>query len=589
MRPGLTFKLFILLASMGILASGMTGYYAYSTNRSLLVGEAQRNLLASTRLLGQRLSSTISDIAADAMTLAGAPAASSVARLAHGPSSAKDKQQLARLFAVMMRLHSDYSQIRLISRRQYGLELIRFDRNGASTVQVDGMQLQEKGHFPYVFETLALHAGQVYVSPITVNHELGAHSGVGRPTLRLATPVADPSGTVVGVVVINVDLMSMLKKLQVDLPADHQVYLTNQWGDFLVHPNPALTFGFDKGQRILIQDSFDQSKPLFQNSLRTVVFNGRDGVHPGTPQIMALMRMPFGLPEDRQFVVLGLSRPLESVISEARPLGRSIIQMVLAFSVLAIFLALLFARALTRPLQMLTNAATHFASSYHLAKLPLDRKDELGTLARVFEKMCREIQTHMEVLHSQKSELVRQAHHDLLTGLPNRMHFFLSLEQAIATASRIHGELAVLFIDLDGFKPVNDRFGHAAGDQVLVAVAGRLRHMLRTGDMAARLGGDEFVMLIKGDKMEKQIEGIAIRVLEVLNGQMKVEDYAVQVGASIGISLYPHDGSTAEELVQHADTAMYRAKSGGCNTFVRYTPPPADTQTSISERQDSPF
>ena len=114
--------------------------------------------------------------------------------------------------------------------------------------------------------TLALPAHGVYISAIAVNHEHGAHSAEGKPTLRLATPVVAADGSVTGVVVLDVDLASLLKVLQVDLPRDYQVYLANQWGDFLIHPDASQTFGFDHGRRIFMQDSFPATKPLFEQS-----------------------------------------------------------------------------------------------------------------------------------------------------------------------------------------------------------------------------------------------------------------------------------------------------------------------------------
>jgi diguanylate cyclase (GGDEF)-like protein len=569
MRPGLTAKLSILLACIGILASGITGYYAYATNRSLLVGEAERNLLTSTQLLSRRLSSAIKNIADETLTLAYMPSAAMVASLNQDVTTQEGMGRLSQVFATLMRIHPEYLQVRLISRQQHGLEVIRFDRDGQHTIRVEGNRLQEKGHFPYVFETLSLAPGRIYISPITVNHELGAHSAVGKPTLRLATPVATTSGTVVGVVVINVDLDSVLKLLQTDLPAGHQLYLTNEWGDFLVHPDPAMTFGFDKGRRIFMQDSFDETKALFKKTKSSILVNALDDPQQAKGQILAFVRKPLGLPEGHQFVVLGLGRPLADVLSGGKSLGQSIIQMVLAFSALAILLAIVFARALTRPLQMLTHAATSFASKHTLEALPLKRTDEIGVLARCFDQMRQEVKTHMDGLYRSHQELTHLARHDDLTGLSNRMQFFQRLELAIADVTSDE-QIAVLFIDLDYFKQINDQLGHAVGDQVLITVARRLKHVLRSEDVVARLGGDEFIVLIKGRNIRATVPDIAEKILNSLNQVLIIGSHHVQIGASMGISLFPNDGSTAEELVLHADSAMYGAKSAGRHNFMWY-------------------
>lgn len=570
MRPGLTVKLSILLACIGILASGVTGYYAYSTNQSLLVNEAERNLLTSTELLSQRLSTVLNDIAADALMLADMPSSAKIANLDDPASDEAARDHLAQVFGTVMRLHPQYAQVRLISRQQFGLERIRFDRDGARLVRVNGSLLQEKGHFPYVFETLALAPGRVYVSPITVNHEQGAHSAEGAPTLRLATPVVTPAGAVVGVVVINVRLKSLLDSVQSDLPAGHQLYLTNEWGDFLAHPNPAMTFGFDKGRRLLVQDSYEQTRPLFDKTQSSVLVNGLDDPQRAKGQILAFVRKPFGLPENHQFVVLGLARPLEDVLRGGKSLGESTIQMVLAFSVLSIVLAVVFSRALTRPLQMLTHAATSFQTRHALEVLPVARTDEIGVLARCFDQMRKELKSHMEKMSQNQQELRHLAHHDSLTGLPNRMQFFHQIERAIDAVAESGQQLAVLFIDLDHFKQINDQMGHAVGDQVLIVVAQRLRSALRGEDVVARLGGDEFIVLIKGPAIAADVPAIAAKILSTLNEDIMTHGRRLQVCASIGISLFPEDGVTTEELVLRADSAMYKAKVSGRYTFARY-------------------
>ncbi|SDI49000.1 diguanylate cyclase domain-containing protein [Pseudomonas panipatensis] len=571
MRMGLTAKLTTLLACIGILSSGVTGYYSYSANQNLLVNEAESNLLTSTELLSQRFSSLLLDISADALTIGSLPSAPMLVGLGEGPEYQAARARLAGVFATFMRLHPQYSQMRLISRQAHGLELIRFDRDGEAIVQVEGDKLQEKGHFPYVFETLELAPGHVYISPITVNHEQGAHSAEGAPSLRLATAVLGANGEALGVAVINVDLRKFLETLKADLPARYQMYLTNQWGDFLVHPDASKTFAFDKGQRILIQDSFAQTKSLFNDTTPSVLVNGLDDPQRADGKIMAFVRKSFGPPENRQFVVVGLARPLQDVLGSGKTLGHSIIQMVLVFSLLAIALAILFSRALTHPLQMLIHAARRFQTGHTLDEaLPVEREDEIGVLARGFDQMRKELKSHLEVMGRTQQELRHLANHDSLTGLPNRMQFFQQMEQAIAETAGTHQQLAVLFIDLDHFKSINDQMGHAVGDEVLMVVASRLRRAVRSDDIVARLGGDEFVVLIRGAGIAPIASSVTRKILGALNERVTLNGAVLQIGASVGISLYPEDGVTAEDLILRADSAMYKAKVNGRRTFASH-------------------
>jgi diguanylate cyclase (GGDEF)-like protein len=202
--------------------------------------------------------------------------------------------------------------------------------------------------------------------------------------------------------------------------------------------------------------------------------------------------------------------------------------------------------------------------------LPVKRTDEIGILARCFDRLRREIRSQMDALHVKQRELVHLATHDVLTGLPNRMLFMEKLERAIDDATRRREGLAVLFVDLDRFKQINDQFGHSVGDKVLVAVALRLKQVLHSADVVARLGGDEFIVLIEGPRSAEAAPGIASRIMTTLNEEIVMDGQGMTVGASIGISQFPDDSGTAEELLLNADAAMYAAKSGGRCAYLRY-------------------
>ncbi|ABA89945.1 response receiver sensor diguanylate cyclase, PAS domain-containing [Syntrophotalea carbinolica DSM 2380] len=167
-------------------------------------------------------------------------------------------------------------------------------------------------------------------------------------------------------------------------------------------------------------------------------------------------------------------------------------------------------------------------------------------------------------------KLQQQATHDSLTGLPNRRLLIDRLEQALARARRNNGRLAMLFIDLDGFKAVNDRLGHTAGDEVLEIIGRRLSHLLRSADTAARLGGDEFGLVLSKIKDKQDASLVAQKVLEAIASPFIIRDERCYIGASIGISLYPEHGLSADDLISRADTAMYKVKHSGKGTFAFY-------------------
>ncbi|WP_261530058.1 bifunctional diguanylate cyclase/phosphodiesterase [Burkholderia multivorans] len=567
-RLGLTSKLSILFACIGVIASGSTGYYTYRANRAMLAQEAQHSLLMSTHLLAQRFTSALADVAADALVLAQLP---SSVRIARGDSrTPAPRARLEQVYRSFMANHPEYLQIRLIEREHFGLERIRVDRDARGIVVLPERAFQEKGQFSYVFDTLATAPGHIYVSPIAINHETGSHAAEGVPILRVGTPVVDARGQTVGALVVDIELSRVFERLERDLPEDYAVYLANEWGDFLVHPDPSQTFGFDRGRRVLMQDSFPATRALFDGARTNVSLSDLAQGDASAGRMHAFVRTPFGSDEGNRFVVLGLARPLSDVLTPANRLGDRIVRMVLVSSVFAGILAILFARAITRPLHALARAATHVFDEPASERLPVARTDEIGVLARCFDAMRVEIRTQVAMLRAKQRELAHLAGHDPLTGLPNRMLFMERLDAAIRHAAAVDAALAVMFVDLNRFKQINDEHGHSVGDRMLALVAKRLSQVLRSGDMVARLGGDEFVVLISDLRSPAVIADVASRIQRVMADELELGERRMAVGASIGVSEYPADGASAEELLMKADAAMYAAKASGQSACVRY-------------------
>ena len=170
-------------------------------------------------------------------------------------------------------------------------------------------------------------------------------------------------------------------------------------------------------------------------------------------------------------------------------------------------------------------------------------------------------------LKDARDELQKIAHFDVVTGIPNRTLFFDSFENALALAKRHDQKLAVLFLDLDGFKSVNDTLGHVAGDTVLKEVAARLLKAIREVDVVARFGGDEFALLLNDVKNEKNVALVAGKIITALSEPFIIDGETCKIGASIGISIFPDDNVDMDSLISQADLAMYAAKNGGKNNY----------------------
>ena len=229
-------------------------------------------------------------------------------------------------------------------------------------------------------------------------------------------------------------------------------------------------------------------------------------------------------------------------------------------------LVLRFARQLStqviRPVGRLRDSANQLAAGELDHRVELDRDDELGDLAVSFNAMAAAIAGSQRIL-------TRQANHDSLTGLANRAAFHARLEAALVKPERRGGTQAVLFVDLDDFKDVNDTLGHAAGDELLCVVAARLSDAVRPGDLVARLGGDEFALLLDGVPDASVALTVAERAVAALASPVEIAGTSAHVGASVGLAMR-HDGSDPDSLMREADVAMYTAKGRGKNRVERY-------------------
>ncbi|MDQ3740661.1 MAG: EAL domain-containing protein [Actinomycetota bacterium] len=270
------------------------------------------------------------------------------------------------------------------------------------------------------------------------------------------------------------------------------------------------------------------------------------------------------LTEVRTSSLAELATDSQTVRARGRRQLAALLVMLIVSGIAAFLLARRLRRDIARPLTELRDAARRVGNDDFSRRVHVGGDDELHEVADAFNGM-------MERLVSGRDELVHQAFHDALTGLPNRALFRDRTQQALARAynrrRETPGGIAVLFADLDDFKSVNDSLGHGAGDELLREVATRLTNTLRTEDTIARLGGDEFAILLEDVKHPRAAEATAARLLAALEAPIRLptSDRDVVARASIGVALSSGPDDTAEDLLRDADAAMYAAKNGGRN------------------------
>ncbi len=222
-------------------------------------------------------------------------------------------------------------------------------------------------------------------------------------------------------------------------------------------------------------------------------------------------------------------------------------------------------RTLSQPVSEMIEAAEAYAGGNLDIALPVRSDDELGHLALALNTMAQEL----KVSHRRMRHL---ANYDALTGLPNRHLFQDRLRHALNAADRSGHRLGLLFLDLDGFKAVNDTLGHGFGDEILRLIATRLRRTVRACDTVARLGGDEFTVIAEGLRQSRDVEVLANKLLAALTQPYLIQEQSLYLSASIGITIYPQDGADAATLLRNADSAMYLSKRQGKNTYRFFTP-----------------
>ncbi|PIW42231.1 MAG: GGDEF domain-containing protein, partial [Zetaproteobacteria bacterium CG12_big_fil_rev_8_21_14_0_65_55_1124] len=454
-------------------------------------------------------------------------------RLLANEAAGNNYDSLADEFLVLCKNKKMYDQVRFLDAT--GMELIRANFNNGHPAIVPKDQLQSKAGRYYFKGAISLEQGEVFVSPLDLNIEGGAIEQPIKPTIRFGLPVFNSKGEKQGIVVLNyfaTRLMDMIGNVAHESTAQGFGLLINSDGYFLKGMRSEDEWGFmlperkDRTFSRLFPGAWDRVSHKLSGQILddqglftfTTVFPLIEGLRSSSGSLEEM-----GLNSDR----LNASQYYWKIVS---------------------FTPHVALRGMTRHLRILllfSNAIFSLLAGiglWFMAKAMVKRQ-----LA--------------------EDELTRMAHFDLLTGLPNRPLLYDRLGVALANAQRNKQPLSVFFLDLDGFKGVNDSLGHEAGDHVLIEVATRLQHCIRGSDTVARLGGDEFVLVLSSTTDPEAAGAIATKVIKTLSEPIMFNDQPCSIGASIGIAIYPKDGETQDALMSKADTAMYAAKEGGKNTY----------------------
>ncbi|MBQ0761798.1 EAL domain-containing protein [Marinobacter psychrophilus] len=460
---------------------------------------------------------------------------------------------LLKLFSSYLRAYPDYTEIRFLLPDGY--------EDARTTLIPIPNITEEEGDTPF-FQQLSRFKGDAFVQVSTPPDSHTVSLQVARPVRLIDLATQDPLNgkpTLRGYLVVTMGLDFMAEQVANSRAGEKaHTLIVNENGEILFHQDPS-----QLGQYI--------SVPLLKKALEI----GKNdqlvpAVYQETDSLLATRRLHEGL------LLIGIL-PKEELLKESQRLGNSVAWIVVCTIVLLIFALLISMNVLmVRPLKQLMGAVREIGRGNLAPTIALSTSDELGKLGLSFQEMAGN-------LEKSRVKVEHLAYHDSLTGLPNRFRAHETLRHMISLAHRESRRMAVLFLDLDNFKRVNDTLGHQVGDQLLMEMAIRLQVVLRaedvihqeisqhTSDVLARLGGDEFVVLLSNVSSSRDAAKVASRILDIMKLPFYFNDNEIYSGCSIGISLFPSDGSDVDDLIKRADAAMYQAKSQGRNNFQFYS------------------
>ena len=438
---------------------------------------------------------------------------------------------MAREYLEFNREKGIYDQVRYLD--ETGMEIVRVNNNNQNPVIVERGRLQFKGARYYFTDTYRLGKDEIFVSPLDLNVEKGKIEEPLKPMIRFGIPVFDSRDRKRGVIIVNYLGQHMIAAIrETGKLSMGDIMLVNSDGYWLSSPKREDEWGFmikERAQRKFSTDfpevwkkisSTEAEQVYHEKGLFTTAtfYPLREGLKSTSGSAHAYGQSDKSVKSGEYYWKIVSYIPSEKLYSGTRSL-------LFKFFLLAIALFLLSS-----------------VPSWLIAQAIVRRK-----------------------LH--QIELYRSANYDKLTDLPNRSLFLDRINQTLQQSMRYKRKFALLFIDLDGFKAVNDSLGHDAGDDVLIETGKRLENCVRTSDTVARMGGDEFTVLLSTINSPNDTGTVARKIIEAVAAPIMVKGHEKRIGASIGISLFPEDGDGVDGLVKKADDAMYRVKNTGKDNF----------------------
>jgi diguanylate cyclase (GGDEF)-like protein len=512
---------FEIFLGLGILFGGIL-FWLYSTEHQASKEAFHKDVETYLERISDSVEQDLEDIYGDSLFLRNYIEKFNIGKR----FNSEEKLLVENLFIEFARARGDYNQIRFLSLA--GDEVIRVNKSDLEVESVSESELQNKSKRYYFEESVKLDRNQIYVSPMDLNIENGLIEIPYKPMIRIGTAVYGEDENRIGVIVNNFCGQQLLNRIQnyysKTLDVELELELLNEQGYYLKTVEAENEWGFMFGNEYSENNLKLENEVLWDKILN----------HKKYKEIL----------DEEQYYVrkIELDRsknPNYSVVSDYK---NWILMARVPHGVIDSKMDYIKRRYMSFFIfTMITIAGIAFLISYYSSK-KIEYNEKLNKLAYT----------------------------DKLTGLDNRFLFMKSLKQYLNRLVRYEEDGALFFLDLDGFKYINDTYGHEAGDILLTRVAGRFRGLMRESDFIGRIGGDEFTILAVNVQSKEEISKIGQRILEEIRRPYIINGQKMEIGISIGIARLPQDGLEQEIVLKKADEAMYYVKSSTKNDYCFY-------------------
>ncbi len=444
----------------------------------------------------------------------------------------KTKRDIQKEYIAMLLAKKTYDQIRYIDNN--GMECVRVNFTDGNPEAVPAEKLQNKAKRYYFTDTIKLGRKEIFVSPLDLNIEHGKIEEPLKPMLRFGTPVFNNNGEKHGIVLLNYlakNLLDYIREKKIGEPSENMLLNTEgywllnsikkkEWG-FMFDNKDRLSFAVDYPEEWRMIRKQKSGQINTGNGLFTfiTIYPLQEGHRSNSGSYPSYKPSVKKSNSSEYFWVLVSHIPFEVMKSYKRELLKKIFAIGAGSFLLISFGSWQLAFAITKH-------------------------------------------------RSYQAQLIELAYYDSLTRLPNRKFFFDRLKKEISHAHRHGRRFGLLYVDLDGFKKINDTMGHDAGDELLIKVGSALEKTLRKEDTVGRLGGDEFAVILSEIKVPEDVKQVGEKIVLAMGQPFRLKAGIAQIGASVGAVIFPDHEISMERLIKRADSAMYRAKAAGKSTCI---------------------